>query len=130
MVVESSLFGSQKLWFFLRLFSQAFLSLLLGISEEWGKPFRNGVYFTIMNVDSILQHSRQKVNLCEGGILAKKAGWDSGGCTFFCLIPPGGNYFFIFRQKVLPPLSHPAFYARIPPSRKLTFWRSCCVMES
>ena len=42
------------------------------------------------------QHSRQKVNLCEGGILPKKAGWDSGGFTFFCLIPPGGNYFLNF----------------------------------
>ena len=29
------------------------------------------------------QHDRQKINLCEEGILAKKAGWNSGGHHIF-----------------------------------------------
>ena len=43
--------------------------------------FHDGVY--PKGIDSMLQHSRQKVNLCEGGILPKKAGWDSGGHHIF-----------------------------------------------
>ena len=51
--------------------------------------------------------------------------------VLFCLI-------FIFfshqegsdKKKYNPPLSHPAFFARIPPSHKLTFLRLCFGMES
>ena len=47
----------------------------------------------------MLQHTRQKVNLCEGGILPKKAGWDSGGHHIFCQIPPGGTTFLNLAKK-------------------------------